>query len=158
MNYYLSEKRSVAMLRLPFLQLWQTPLTTGIWRGSWPSVHSSLNFQQSGWIKLSLIMLWDSIWVPRCASFWIHHSNSTQRFRVWNTTLITEVPQIHRMEICWACYQRTKDQAFFLTVYAHNHGMQQVRDGDDPLLGWILQCSLHSVLPHRIQTCDGFFT
>lgn len=111
------------MLRLPFLQLWQTPLTTGIWRGSWPSVHSSLNFQQSGWIKLSLIMLWGSIWVPRCASFWIHHSNSTQRFRVWNTTLITEVSQIHRMEICWACYQRTKDQAFSLTVYANNHGM-----------------------------------
>lgn len=111
------------MLRLPFLPLWQTPLTTGIWRGSWPSVHSSLNFQQSGWIKLSLIMLWGSIWVPRCASFWIHHSNPTQRFRVWYTTLMMEVSQIHSMEICWACSQKAKDQAFFLTGYAHNQGM-----------------------------------
>lgn len=36
-------------------------------------------------------MLSGSIWVPRCASFWIYCSNPIQRFWVWNTTLTMEV-------------------------------------------------------------------
>lgn len=78
-----------------------------------------LNYVVGQHLSPQMWQLWDPPFKFHSAILSVKHTFNDRSY----LSVSQSVPHIHGMKICWACDQRTEDQAFSLTVYAHDGGM-----------------------------------